>query len=206
MKILVKTVSFLLLTSVFSACGDNTTSGTGGSDSAKMDNTAAKMDTTPRMDNTAVATTMDTTAKPAGMAGNDQETINYLVTKNTKEIAWLQAAMDKSSSKEIKDHAAMMLKDHKKLDGEVKSYLEKHTALTMPAKPDVSNEVTINDKKGKDWDNAWLDKMDTEHKELVEKLQAVQTSAKDDDLRKMAGKTIPVVESHIKMIAMCKKM
>ena len=206
MKILVKTAGILLLAGVFSACGDNTTSGTSGSDTTKMDNMATKMDTAARMDNTVVATPIDTTAKPNTMAGNDQETINYLVTKNTKEIAWLQAAMDKSSSKDIKDHAAMMLKDHKKLDGEVKSYLEKHTALTMPAKPDVSNEVTINDKKGKDWDNAWLDKMDTEHKELVEKLQAVQTSAKDDDLRKMAGKTIPVVESHIKMIAMCKKM
>lgn len=205
MKLSMKILAGMLIAGSLYACNDsaNTTSSDTDTASTKMDNMAAS-DAPARMDNTNVVPPVDS-MNNASMAGNDQESINFLVTKNAKEMAWLQAGVNKSSSKDLKDHAAMMLKDHKKMDAEVKSYLAKHTNLSMPVAPDLTNEVNIDDKKGKEWDKAWLDKMDAAHKEVLSKLQGIKSSATDEELKKMATKNIPVIESHIDMIAMCQK-
>lgn len=89
-------------------------------------------------------------------AGGDQGMVNDMVDANTKEIAWLQAGINKGSSKDVKDHTSMMLKDHEALAGKVKDLVAKKN-ITAPPMPDVSNEVIINDKSGKDFDKAWTD-------------------------------------------------
>jgi putative membrane protein len=142
----------------------------------------------------------DTAPSPPKMeaANAEQDFINYAVPGNTKEIAWLKAAMARASSKEIKDHASMMLKDHNKLGANVKDYLSKHPNLTMPS-VDTANVVNINDKTGADWDKAWTDKMVDDHQGLLDKLKKSQGDVKDADLNKLITNTIPVVESHLAM-------
>ena len=128
----------------------------------------------------------------------DQGIINDLVTGNTKEIAWLNAALSKSTNKEIKSHASMMLKDHQGLGTKVQDLITKKNWAAPPT-PDTTNEVNINDKSGKDWDKAWADKMVTDHSNLLDKLNKAQGDAKDADLKALITKTKPVVQSHLDM-------
>jgi len=128
----------------------------------------------------------------------DQDIVNTLVTANTKEIAWINAAISKSSNKEIKSHASMMLKDHQKLGSDVSDLIAKKNFSTPPL-PDTTNEVNINDKSGKDWDKAWVDKMVDDHAGLLEKLNGFESSAQDADLKAAVTKAKPVVQSHLDM-------
>ena len=159
--------------------------GNDGSGTEADSTTAAKTDT---------AQTAATPAAPSG----EQNFVNYAVPGNTKEIIWLKAGVDKGN-KDIKSHAKMMLKDHQHLDTKVKDYLStKGTGLSVPS-VDTANVVTINDKKGKDWDKAWVDKMVEDHSDLLDKLQNSQKDVKDTSLLSLINNTIPVVQSHLAM-------
>src|ERR1700682_5661984 len=98
---------------LFAACGGNTDSST--TDSSAM---ATKTNTTSkRVKNNSVA---------------EQNFIDYAVPANTKEIIWLEAGIHKGHNKELRQHASMMLTDHKNLDAEVKHYLDNHKNLNVP--------------------------------------------------------------------------
>ncbi len=154
---------------------------------------------TSSTDSTA-ATTTDTTRTAAAPANTgEQDFLDYAVPANTKEIIWLKAGINHGTSKALKDHARMMLKDHEKLDGTVKNYLSSHSNLHAPT-VDTTNVVNINDKKGKDWDMAWTDKMVTDHSDLLDKLKNSQNQVKDTALLSIINSTIPVVNSHLTMV------
>jgi putative membrane protein len=177
MKI-IKSISALTGLALMVACGSN--------------NSASSTDT-------ATAVSSDTTNKMAqASSAREQDFINYAVPANTKEILWLQAGMKEGHSKQLKQNAKEMLKDHKKLDSTVSSYLESHKSLSAPV-VDTTNAVNINDKKGKDWDKAWVDKMVDDHSGLLEKLQKSQIDVKDTSLLRIINGAIPVVQSHLAM-------
>jgi len=129
----------------------------------------------------------------------EQNFINYAVPGNTQEIIWIQAGIKNGQSKALKDHAKMMLKDHQKLDETVRGYLSSHNSISVPA-VDTSNVVNLTQKKGKDWDKAWTDKMVDAHSDLLSKLKQSQTDVKDTALLSIINNTVPVVESHLAMM------
>lgn len=191
MNISIKTFTILFAAATLYACNDDKTSSTTTNTDTTSANNSPKMDTS-----TNTTSAMDTeTSTP------EQEFINYAVPGNTKEIIWLKAGMSKATSKEIKSHAAMMLKDHNNLGAHVKDYMSKKPNLTMPAL-DTANEVNINDKTGADWDKAWADKMVADHSDLLDKLKVSKTNVKDPDLNKLITGAIPVVASHLSMVKM----
>jgi putative membrane protein len=187
MKGLISVAGVFSLMILLGACGNN------ASNSNSTDSSTAKTDTATTAQNT----------QPQQTKSPEQDFVNYAVPANTTEIVWLKEGIAKSGSPEIKSHAKMMLKDHQQLDEKVKSYLTtKGTSLTVPP-VDTTNAVNINDKKGKDWDKAWVDKMVDDHSHLLDKLKSSQNDVKDSSLLALINNTIPTVESHL---AMAKKM
>jgi putative membrane protein len=183
MKGLISVAGSLSLTLLLGACGNN------GSNTSSTDSSAAKTDTATTAQNT----------QAQQMKSPEQDFVNYAVPANTKEMVWLREGIAKSGNSDIKNHAKMMLKDHQQLDEKVKAYLStKGTNLNVPA-VDTTNAVNINDKKGKDWDKAWVDKMVDDHSELLDKLKSSQKDVKDSSLLTLINNTIPTVESHLAM-------
>ncbi|MEP6713254.1 MAG: DUF4142 domain-containing protein [Ferruginibacter sp.] len=171
-------------------------------DSKKEDTTTSTMaDSVSTTTNSATTTDNSATMNtPTPAVTAEQEFINYAVPGNMNEIEWLKAGVQKGS-KEVKDHAAMMLKDHEGLGTKVKAYLDAHKDLTMPT-VDVANAVTINDKMGADWNKAWTDKMVDDHAGLLDKLKASSTTVKDDALLAIINPAIKTVEGHLAMVKM----
>lgn len=167
------------------ACSGSSTDETTTTDSvnAKMDSDATSMVTPAVVDSNKI----------------NQDFINYAVPKNAAEIAWLMAAKLTGTSKELKAHADMMLKDHKKLEATVKGYLAKHTNITAPV-ADTTGVVNLTEPKGEAWDKAFTQKMITEHEEILAKLNEAESNLTDADLKKIATDTKPVVQSHLDMV------
>lgn len=183
MKGLISVTGAIGLTILLGACGNNSSS------TSSTDSSTTKNDSTATAQN----------AQPQTMKSPEQDFVNYAVPANTTEMVWLREGMEKSGNKDIKTHAKMMLKDHQQLDEKVKAFLStKGTNLTVPA-VDTTNAVNINDKKGKDWDKAWVDKMVDDHSNLLDKLKASQKDVKDSSLLALINNTIPTVESHLAM-------
>lgn len=192
MKSLIKTQLVLLFAAALSLTACNSESNTSSSTTRATDSSGS---------GTGNSTAMNNTNMPAdsgkSMSSPDQDAINYAVTKNTKELAWLQAGMDKGTNKELKAHAKMMMADHKKLDGEVSALVGKK-GWKAPS-VDTTGEVNINNKTGKDWDMAWTDKLIADHKEILDMFGKAKLNVKDEDLRALITKTVPVVQSHLDM-------
>ena len=196
MKISIKIFATIAASAAIFSChsGDTTPTSSGGnSDSISKDNTNVVVDTSHNTTHGA------TSAMP--VVQPEQEFINYAVPKNTKEIMWLKAGL-KNGSAAVKEHSEMMLKDHNKLAGEIKTWLGKNSTITMPALA-TAGEVNIGDKKGNDWNRTWIDKSVTDHTEILAHLKDAKSVVKDVALNKIISNTIPVVESHL---AMSKKM
>lgn len=186
MKFLIRSSAYLLIAGALTltACnGDKDTSTTSTTDSSAANNS----DSSTKMAADSSATTSNA----------EQDVINYAVPKNATEIAWLMAGIAKGTNKELKEHARMMLADHKKLDGEVSALIAKK-GWTKPT-IDTANAVSLTETSGKEWDMAWTDKMIAEHSEIVDRFTKAKGDVKDADLSALLTKTIPVVQSHLDM-------
>lgn len=179
---------------VFASCSGSNTDETTTTDSVN-----STMDTSSNMSSKMSDTT--TMATPSVTDSNkvNQDFINYAVPKNAAEIAWMMAAKTTGTSKELKAHADMMLRDHRKLEATVKGYLGKHTNITAPA-VDTTGTVNLTEAKGDAWDKAFAAKMVSEHEDLLSHLNDAENSVTDADLKKIITSTKPVVQSHLDMV------
>lgn len=141
--------------------------------------------------------------KSGASANPNQQAIDYAVTKNTKELMWLQAGEQRGTSKDLKDHAKMMMVDHKNLAAKVTALMGKK-GYTKP-NFDTTNEVNINNKSGADWDKAWVSKMIVDHTEILSMFGKAKESVTDADLKEIITNTVPVVQKHLDMARMLDK-
>ncbi len=164
------------------ACNSNSETSTTKDDSIKVTDNQS-------MEDNRVATEPDTLSP-------DQAFINFLVPANEKEIEWINAGINHGSTKELKDHAKMMLADHKKLGEQVSALLAKKQ-LAKPS-PDTTS-ISIMNLKGKEWDKAWADKMVADHEDLLSKLTNAETTVKNAELKALATSAKPTVQLHLDM-------
>jgi putative membrane protein len=205
MKFPFKSCSILSLAGMLliTACGDNSSTSTTSSSDSSSSTKSTDMNSGATVDS-APGSMQHATARDSGSAntvGNtnpDQATIDFMVSSNTKEMAWLMAGMKQGTSKEIKDHSRMMLADHKKMGAQVSALIASKNLTAPPV--DTMNVVNINDQKGKEWDKAWVDKMVKDHQELLDKLKQSETAVRDSSLKKLVVNSEPVVKSHLDMV------
>ena len=139
-------------------------------------------------------------ADSAGEAlkGNpDQKFIEDVVEMNTKEVAWLKAGIANGTDKDVKAHAKMMLTDHEKMGAEVLAYATSKS-LEVP-NVDTAGVVDNNEKKGRDWDKKWADKMVDDHEKVINRFEDAQDDVKDPEMEGMITKTLPTLRSHLEM-------
>ena len=143
-------------------------------------------------------TTLAADSMQADMAGNpEQDFIKDAVEMNTRELAWLDAGMKMGMDNEVKGHAKMMMADHEQMGTEVKDYAGKK-GLEVP-NVDTAGEVDINEKKGKEWDRKWAEKMVDDHQKVIKRFENAKKDVKDEELRTMITSTLPKLRSHLEM-------
>ncbi len=138
------------------------------------------------------------TAKAALTPDPNKSFVSDASSDNTKEIAWIQAGIDHGTSKELKAHAKMMLKDHKALGDQVAGYASKKS-IEVPT-VDTTGLASINEKPGKDWDKAWVDKMVDAHNDAIDKFEKAQGKVTDPDLKAIIDGALPKLHTHLDMM------
>lgn len=118
------------------------------------------------------------------------------------EVEFAKVALDKTSNAKIKDFANMMITDHGKANEELMA-IAKMKNITLPGALDEDHLKKLNElnqKTGTDFDKAYVSAMVDGHKSTLKLMQDQASSGNDPDLKSFAGKTAPIVQTHLDMI------
>ena len=141
-----------------------------------------------------------------GMAAQgmtDQDFVTKASSGNVAEVAAHKAAGAHAMTADVKMHAKHMLADHTKMGDEMKALAGKknmQVSMYPPAdKKQMLDDMNAN-KKGKDWDMAYLDAQVKDHQETIALFETGSKSVKDADLKALIDKTLPTLRDHLKMV------
>lgn len=133
---------------------------------------------------------------------DDREFMNDIAEANLAEIATAKMALEKSDDPQVRRFAQIMIDDHTKAENELKLMadskgvnLTNDTDLKHKAKQAMLMPLT-----GDLFDTKYMEHGGVgDHQSAHELLSKVQRNAKDADLKAYAGKTIKVVDEHLRM-------
>ena len=176
--------------------------GNGQSDSAEAakDSNAAKMD----------STAADTTAKaiPSTVSKPDQDFAVNTAIAGMTEIQAGQLAEQKGMSKEVKDYAAMMIKDHTAAADKLKAIAtQKNITLPATLTPDAQKNLDdLQKEDGKKFDKDYLAMMVSDHKKVISAFENESKNGSDADIRAFADSTLHTLRVHLDKAEKCEKM
>jgi putative membrane protein len=165
--------------------------------------TESTTDSTTKSDGsmTQTANQVVTSAKESLSAHPDSSFIVDAVTSNSEELKVLQAGID-MGGKAVKEHAKMMLADHKKLAKALDDYSAKKNMPVAAADRDkpVSDLDDITKKTGADRDKAWTSFVIKAHEKAIGKFEGAQNNVNDPELKTMIANTLPTLHAHLDML------
>ncbi len=132
----------------------------------------------------------------------DQGMLRDIAQANMAEIATAKLALEKSQNDQIKTFAQKMVDDHTSALNDVQQ-LAQSKAVDLPDRPDLKHEAlatAMRAMSGDTFDREYVKNAGLkDHRKTLDLLHKTQRSAKDADLKALAGKMLPVVQGHLKM-------
>ena len=177
-----------------SACGQAT-------DETIPENTATEVTT---LDNAMDAATADpdapVTAEDAAVPQGAQAFVNSMAAGDMFEIESSKLAATMAKSKEVKDFAAMMVKDHTDSSAKLKALT---AALTPPIAvspmldPAQEADMAALRSAGAQFDQLYLRQQTAAHEKALALLQGYGANATVPELKTFATQLIPKIEEHL---------
>jgi putative membrane protein len=127
---------------------------------------------------------------------------NFLVEaySGTKmEIQLGNYAASNAGSSAVKEFGRMMVQDHTKSDSAI-TVIARVKAIVIPNVPGNDHQQHIDEltkKKGAEFDKDYMKMMVEDHEEDIEKFEEASKTALDEDIRKFAANTLPVLRKHL---------
>lgn len=151
--------------------------------------------------------TKDTTSNVAATGGiatesSDSQFATKAAVGGMAEVALGKLALEKTSNAQIKEFANMMVNDHGKANADLMA-IAKTKNITLPSTVDDDHQKKMDElkqKTGADFDKAYVDAMVDGHEKTLSLMQDEAKSGKDADLVAFAGKTAPIVQTHLTLI------
>ena len=144
------------------------------------------------------------TAAPAqsGAKGAaDQTFASEAAIAGMAEVELGKMAMQQGSNAKVKSFGQQMVTDHTKAGDELKS-IAKSKGMMLPTALDLPHQAT-RDKlaklSGAEFDRAYMDAMVTGHQTVAKNMMTEANGGADSELKAFAAKTLPTVQSHLKM-------
>jgi len=172
----------------FQACNDD-----GSNDAIKSANESneVKQDSAEHRDADQIS--------PSTVSEEDSKFAVEVASGGMMEVQLGELAQQKASNQRVKDFGAMMVRDHSKLNDELKS-LAAMKNITLPPAPgeDHMDDIKkLSEKSGKEFDKDYIKLMIDDHEKDIDKFEKCSKDAKDPDLRAFAEKTLPILRKHL---------
>jgi putative membrane protein len=115
------------------------------------------------------------------------------------EVELGKMAQQRAIDPSVKDFGSMMVNDHSKANEELKT-LAKQKGIVLPAVLGEENQRIMNaltEKKGKDFDKAYVDLMVNDHKKDIKLFEDAHEKVTDPDIKAFITKTLPTLKMHL---------
>ena len=115
------------------------------------------------------------------------------------EIAASKAAQAKSTNKDVKAYATMLIRDHTAASAKLKA-LATNASLTLPETLDSGRQLLAdniaNAEGGSGFDDKYLDTVIDAHEAAISKFEAYARDGADPALKQFATDTLPTLQAH----------
>lgn len=177
--------------------------GSGQSDSAQT----AKDSNTTKMDSTG-ADSSSAAKIPATVSKADQDFAVNTAIAGMTEIQAGQLAQQKGTAKDVKEYAAMMIKDHTQAADKLKAIANQKN-ITLPATLTPEAQKNLDDlqkEDGKKFDKDYMAMMVSDHKKVIGAFEDESKNGSDADIRGFADSTLHTLHQHLDKAEKCEKM
>jgi putative membrane protein len=192
---------------------NSSSSSTGGTSSTSSDHSHPASSVSGSYNGSA-ATDVNAT-NPNMVGGNDTSTMltrgdRRFVTKaselNKEEVRLSELAAQQASSPEVRNYAQQLVNEHTQAGTEL-SAIASRKGVTATAHDDYDQRAVnkLAKKTGKDFDEAYVEKMKDAHEDAIDLFEKEAKNAKDPDLQAFASKTLPTLREHQQHAKMLEK-
>ncbi len=118
------------------------------------------------------------------------------------EVKLGEIASQKGDSKEVKDFGDKMVKDHTKINDNLKDVAGK-LGVTIPAELNAMHHAMVakmEKMSGPAFDKAYVSDMIMDHEKDIAEFQKADKEVKNEDLKKFIEDSIPTMQEHLDMI------
>jgi putative membrane protein len=139
-------------------------------------------------------------ADPGKLNSFDEKFIKSAGADGKTEVKVAELAVKKASREDVKEFAQMMVADHTAVNSDLMALANKKAVdLSAVISPDGASEFQKleDNANGKDFDNAFLKQMESDHKKCISDFQDAQKKAEDADLKAFIDKTLPGLQKHL---------
>lgn len=183
------------------ACGSNRD---GRESNATTDTAGGTVATTPAVTGGAGSSSMEANADSSATPRTDSDIMTMISHSNSAEVSSSELALRNASNAQVKAFAKQMIADHTKMQKEGqalgKQLGQKGTGTEASGdKQDMAMDKLddLKDKKGADFDKAYMDFQVQAHQQTLSELQQYQGTAQNTQLKGMIQKAIPAVQQHL---------
>ena len=177
---------------------------TTGCNNSGADNTTVSKDSsaTTMTADTSGANKMDTSAAAMNTAGTGDADFAMKAANGGMTEVMASKLAQKNGTAAVKDVAAMMIKDHTAGGDELKALAQKNSIM-LPDGINADSQKKLDDlsaKKGSDFDKAYLDMLEGDHKSTIDLFQTEASGGTNAELKNWASGKIPVFQHHLQMV------
>ena len=118
------------------------------------------------------------------------------------EVELGRLAAEKGGSEEVKDFGNQMVKDHSKINDDLKEVAAKMN-VTMPSGVSAKHHAAIEKMagmSGANFDNAYVAAMVTDHEKDIAEFEKADKEVKNPDLKKFIENALPMMKDHLDKI------
>lgn len=140
-----------------------------------------------------------TTQKTA--KGADHMFVTKAAQGGLAEVELGKLATDKATNEQVKQFGQKMVDDHGKANDELKS-LAQSKSITLPTDLSVKDKALrdrLSKLSGAAFDRAYMQAMLKDHREDVNEFRTESKSGSDPEVKQWAAKTLPTLETHLKL-------
>jgi putative membrane protein len=143
---------------------------------------------------------MDQKATPSNTK-DDQDFLVEAASGGLMEVELGKIAATNAASPKVKEFGQQMVTDHSKANDELKA-LAASKNITIPTTPGEEHQKHIDElknKKGADFDKAYMSMMVDDHEEDVKKFDNEANKGNDAEIKSFASRTVPTLRHHLEM-------
>lgn len=130
------------------------------------------------------------------VATNDQQFMTMAAKDGMKEVNMGQMAAEKGQSDEVKKLGSQIAADHTKANTQLTNLAtKKGVKLDTRFKMDKMSKKDM-----ENFDQSWLAMMVMDHEKDIKAYETQAKTGTDPELKAWAGKTVPVLKNHLKMV------